>query len=286
MEKVVARDSFSVMPLSGHTGAEIAGVDLSGRVGEPTRKKLNQAFLDHAVIAIRDQKLNAPQFLEAMKIFGDIFLQHNPRFAVAECPQIHYISNQEKFEDGRVYIPGEGYHTDHSNDVEPPKATALYAVKLPKTGGDTQFVNMYQAYDALHEVMKKRIDGLQARHVYQSKYSERQLPSLAQERRKIASGSVTHPIVRTHPLTGRKALYINPIRIEGIVGMPEQEALSLLDELLEHATQEKFQYRHKWKAGDLVIWDNRCLMHKANGDYPVSELRYLYRVMLKDDRPV
>jgi taurine dioxygenase len=286
MEKVVARDSFSVMPLSGHTGAEIAGVDLSGPVGEPTRKKLNQAFLDHAVIAIRDQKLNAPQFLEAMKIFGDIFLQHNPRFAVAECPQIHYISNQEKFEDGRVYIPGEGYHTDHSNDVEPPKATALYAVKLPKTGGDTQFVNMYQAYDALHEVMKKRIDGLQARHVYQSKYSERKLPSLTQDRMKIASESVTHPIVRTHPRTGRKALYINPIRVEGIVGMPEQEALSLLDELLEHATQEKFQYRHKWKAGDLVIWDNRCLMHKANGDYPVSELRYLYRVMLKDDRPV
>jgi taurine dioxygenase len=287
MEKVaVARDSFSVTPFPGHTGAGIAGVDLSGTAGEPTRKKLNQAFLDYSVIAIRDQKLNAPQFLEAMKIFGDIFLQHNPRFAVPECPQIHYISNQEKFEDGRVYIPGEGYHTDHSNDVEPPKATALYALKLPKTGGDTQFVNMYQAYDALPEAMKRRIDGLQARHVYQSKYSERRLPSLTQERRKITSGSVVHPIVRTHPATGRKALYINPIRIEGIVGMPEQKALSLLDELLEHATQEKFQYRHKWKPGDLVIWDNRCLMHKANGDYPVSEVRYLYRVMLKDDRTV
>jgi taurine dioxygenase len=238
------------------------------------------------VIAIRDQKLNAPQFLEAMKIFGEIFLQHNPRFAVPECPQIHYISNQDKFEDGRVYIPGEGYHTDHSNDVEPPKATALYAVKLPKTGGDTQFVNMYEAYDALPEEMKNRIDGLQARHVYQSKYSERKLPSLTEERRKIASGSVVHPVVRTHPGTGRKAIYINPIRIEEIVGMPEQKALSLLDELLKHATQEKFQYRHKWKAADLVIWDNRCLMHKANGDYPVSEVRYLYRVMLKGDRPV
>ena len=112
-ESAVARDSFSVTPLSGHTGAEIAGVDLSSPVGEPTRKRLNQAFLDHCVIAIRDQKLSAPQFLQAMKIFGEIFLQHNPRFAVPECPQIHYISNQEKFEDGRVYIPGEGYHTDH-----------------------------------------------------------------------------------------------------------------------------------------------------------------------------
>jgi len=286
MEKVaVARDSFSVARLSDHTGAEIAGVDLSAPLGEPTRKRLNQAFLDHCVIAIRDQKLNAPRFLEAMKIFGEIFLQHNPRFAVPECPQIHYISNQEKFEDGRVYIPGEGYHTDHSNDVEPPKATALYAVKLPKTGGDTQFVNMYEAYDALGEAMKRHIDGVQARHVYQSKYSKRKLPSLSQERSKIASESVLHPIVRTHPGTGRKALYINPIRIEGVVGMPEQKALALLDELLEHATQEKFQYRHKWKAGDVVIWDNRCLMHKANGDYPVSEVRYLYRLMLKGDRP-
>jgi taurine dioxygenase len=285
-EAAVNRSSFSVTPLSAHTGAEVAGLDVSGPVDEETHARLNQAFLDHAVIAIRDQRLNAPQFLEAMKIFGEIFLQHNPRFAVPECPQIHYISNQEKLEDGRVYIPGEGYHTDHSNDIEPPKATALYAVKLPKSGGDTQFVNMYEAYDALPEDIKKRIEGLQARHVYQSKYSERKLPRLAEERRQIASESVVHPIVRKHPGTGRKAIYINPIRIEEIVGMSEREAVLLLDELLEHATQEKFQYRHKWKAGDVVIWDNRCLMHKANGDYPVSDVRYLYRVMLKGDRPV
>jgi taurine dioxygenase len=272
--------SFSVAPLSAHIGAEIAAIDLRAPVDEQTRKGLNQAFLDHAVIAIRDQKLNAPQFLEAMKIFGEIFLQHNPRFAVPGCPQIHYISNQDKLEDGRVYIPGEGYHTDHSNDIEPPKATALHAVKLPNSGGDTQFVNMYAAYDALPEETKRRIEGLRARHVYQSKYSERKLPRLAGEREKIGSGSVVHPIVRMHPATGRKAIYINPIRIEEIVGMPEREALLLLDELLEHATQKKFQYRHKWKLGDVVIWDNRCLMHKANGDYPVSEVRYLYRVML------
>lgn len=278
--------SFSVTPLSAHTGAEVIGVDLSAPVDAQTRDRLNQAFLDHSVIAIRDQKLSAPQFLEAMKIFGDIFLQHNPRFAVPECPQIHYISNQDKFEDGRVYIPGEGYHTDHSNDLAPPKATALCAVKLPRRGGDTQFVNMCEAYDALPETMRNRIGGLQARHVYQSRHSERNLPHLAEARKKIASESVVHPLVRTHPGTGRKAIYINPIRIEEIVGMPEHEALVLLDELLEHATQAKFQYRHQWKVGDVVIWDNRCLMHKANGDYPVSEVRYLYRVMLKGDRPV
>jgi taurine dioxygenase len=282
----VSRGFFSVTPLSRHIGAEVVGIDLSRPADEETRERLNQAFLDYSVIAIRDQKLNASQFMEAMKIFGEIFLQHNPRFAVPECPQIHYISNQDKLEDGRVYIPGEGYHTDHSNDVEPPMATALYAVNLPSTGGDTQFVNMYAAYDALPEETKGRIDGLQARHVYQSKYSERKLPHLAGGREKVASGSVVHPIVRTHPGTGRRAIYINPIRVEEIVGMSEQNALLLLDELLQHATQERFQYRHKWKIGDVVIWDNRCLMHKANGDYPISEVRYLYRVMLRGDRPV
>ena len=231
------RGSVSVTPLSAHTGAEITGVDLRGPVDTQTRKRLNQAFLDHSVIAIREQNLDAPQFLAAVKIFGEIFLQHNPRFAVPECPQIHYISNQDKLEDGRVYIPGEGYHTDHSNDIEPPKATVLHAVKLPNGGGDTQFVNMSQAYEALPEGIKERIEGLQARHVYQSKHSQRKLPRLAEERSKIGSDSVVHPIVRTHPETGRKAIYINPIRIEEILGMPEQKALPLLDELLEHATQ-------------------------------------------------
>lgn len=278
--------SFSLKPLSPHTGAEIRGIDLRQPVDEATRTALNQAFVDHAVLAIRDQKLDAPQFLEAMKIFGEIFPQHNSRFAVPECPAIHYISNQDKLEDGKVYIPGEGYHTDHSNDEVPPKATVLHAVKLPNTGGDTQFVNMYEAYDALPEATKKRIDGLQAKHVYQSKYSERKLPKLPGEKKRIETGSVIHPLVRTHPKSGRKAIYVNPIRIEEIIGMSEAEALPLLDELLGHATQLKFQYRHKWNSGDVVIWDNRCLLHKANGDYPVAEVRYLYRLMLKGERPV
>jgi taurine dioxygenase len=159
-------------------------------------------------------------------------------------------------------------------------------VKLPNTGGDTQFVNMAEAYDALSVATKKRIDGLQARHVYQSRFSERKLPKLPGERSTIATKSVVHPLVRTHPQSGRKAIYINPIRIEEIIGMNEAQALPLLDELLEHATQAKFQYRHKWKSGDVVIWDNRCLLHKANGDYPVEQVRYLYRLMLKGERPV
>jgi taurine dioxygenase len=276
---------FSVTPLSSHTGAEVKGIDLRHPVDAATRHGLNRAFVDRAVLAIRDQQLSAPQFLDAMKVFGEIFPQHNTRFQVPGCPQIHYISNQDKLEDGRVYIPGEGYHTDHSNDEEPPKATALHAVKLPNAGGDTQFVNMAEAYDALPAGARSRIDGLKARHVYQSRFSERKLPKLPGERKTIETRSVIHPLVRTHPETERKAIYINPIRIEEIVGMEQADALALLDELLEHATQAKFEYRHKWRSGDVVIWDNRCLLHKANGDYPVEQVRYLYRLMLKGTRP-
>jgi len=134
--------------------------------------------------------------------------------------------------------------------------------------------------------MRARIDGLKARHVYQSRHSARKLMGLPDEKRKVIAAFVDHPLVRTHPETGRKAIYINPIRIEEIVGMAEPQALRLLDDLLAHATQLKFEYRHEWQSGDVVIWDNRCLLHKANGDYPVEEVRYLYRLMLKGDTPV
>ena len=277
--------TLEIRPLSEHTGAEARGVDLSGPVGADTRARLNRAFSEHSVLAIRGQSLTADQMLAAVQLFGDVFHQHNTRFALPECPQIHYLSNQDKYEDGTRYIPGAGYHTDHSNDVMPPKATVLLAIELPDRGGDTQYVNMHRAYEDLPAETKERIADLRGIHVYQSKYSERKLVGLSPEAQKKVPKTVEHPIVRTHPETGRKSLYVNPIRIEGIVGMPEGEALGLLDELLAHATQEKYQYRHRWQPGDMVMWDNRCLLHKANGDYDHSRTRYLYRVMLKGDKP-
>ena len=279
--------SVTITKLSLHTGAEVRGADLTQPLPLSLRELLSRAFVAHSVLVVRDQRLDASQFLAAMQNFGEIFPQHNPRFAVRECPLVHYISNQDKLEDGSVYIPGEGYHTDHSNDPVPPKATALHAVKLPAAGGDTQFVNMHEAYEALSDAMRRRIDGRMARHVYQSRYSERKLPQLAGERRiTVGTATVLHPLVRTHPESGRKALYINPIRIEEIVGMETDEALALLDELLAHSMQPRFEYRHQWQPGDTVIWDNRCLLHKANGDYPVSQVRYLYRLMLRGERPI
>lgn len=278
--------SYAITPLSEHTGAEVRGIDLTRPVDDTTRTRLNEAFIERSVLVLRDQHLTPHQLLAAVGLFGEVFPQHNPRFALPECPLIRYISNQDFFPDGPRYIPGEGYHTDHSNAVCPPKATVLHAVSLPDRGGDTQYVNMQIAYDGLPEKTKRRLDGLQAVHVYQSRHSARKLMALSSEARDRVPEAVTHPVVRTHPESGRKAIYINPIRIEGIVGMAEAQALALLADLLEHATQLKYEYRHQWQPGDLVIWDNRSLLHKANGDYEMGQLRYLYRVMLQGDTPV
>ena len=276
---------YSIAPLSEHTGAEICGIDLAQPIDVETRDRLNRVFADRAVLAFRDQHLTPAQLVAAVELFGEVFPQHNSRFALPECPLVHYISNQDFYPDGRRYIPGEGYHTDHSNAAMPPKATVLHAVRLPERGGDTQYVNMMAAFDALPDATKRRIDGLRAVHVYQSRHSARKLMTLTKESRERVPEAVVHPIVRTHPETGRKAIYINPIRIEGIVGMAEDEALALLGDLLDHATRPEFEYRHRWRQGDLVMWDNRSLLHKANGDYDMNQVRYLYRIMLQGDVP-
>jgi taurine dioxygenase len=277
--------AMEIRRLTNHAGAEAVGIDLTKPVSAETKAALNRAFVDHSVLVIREQSLNPAQVLAAVELFGAVFHQHNTKFAIPECPQIHYISNQDRFPDGTRYIPGEGWHTDHSNDTRPPKATVLHAVTLPDKGGDTQFANMAAAYAALPGSTRDRLTGLMAIHIYQSSHSARKLMGLSETNKERVPKAVLHPIVRTHPENGRKSIYINPIRIEGIVGLDHKEALPLLDELLEHATRDEFQYRHEWRAGDLVMWDNRCLLHKANGDYDMDQTRYLYRVMLQGDVP-
>jgi len=278
--------SWTLTQLSDITGAAVSGLDLTQPVEPATRARLNHAFSEHSVLVIRGQHLTPVQTLTAVQLFGEIFPQHNTRFALPACPQIHYISNQDTYPDGRRYIPGEGWHTDHSNDVRPPKATILHAVSLPDRGGDTEYANMAAAWDALPQSMQQRLAGLLAIHVYQSSHSNRKLMGLSDANKERVPNAVLHPLVRTHPETGRKAIYINPIRVEGIVGLDHKEALPLLDDLLAHATQPRFIYRHQWQPGDLVMWDNRCLLHKANGDYDMAQLRYLYRVMLQGSVPV
>jgi taurine dioxygenase len=276
---------MEIRPLSAHTGAEVRGIDLSRPVSDEQRDAMYRAFVDRSVLVVRDQTLAPAQLLDAVGLFGAVFPQQNTKFAVADCPQIHYVSNQDRYPDGRRYIPGDGWHTDHSNAVRPPKATVLHAVRLPDKGGDTQYANMAAAYGGLPDTLRDRIAPLMGIHVYQSSHSARQLMALSDSDKERVPNAVLHPLVRTHPESGAKSIYLNPIRIEGILGLDHKEALPLLDALLAHATAERFQYRHAWKPGDLVMWDNRCLLHKANGDYDMGQVRYLYRVMLQGDVP-
>jgi taurine dioxygenase len=277
--------SFSLMPLTGHTGAEVRGIDLRESLDHGTRAALNRAFVVHHVLVIRDQDFSPEQFKSAARVFGEL-QQHDKReHHVPGHPDVYYVSNDE-IVNGRRIIPGETFHTDHSNHPAPPKATTLFAVQLPSRGGDTQYVNMHFAYDDLPEAMKQRLTGLRAKHVYLSKYSPRPLGAIDEASVRALPPAGIHPIVRTHPENDRKALYLNPVRMEEIVGMPDDEAQGLISELMAHATQQKYEYRHQWRQGDMVIWDNRSVLHQANPDYDMNERRYLYRLMLKGEVPV
>src|SRR5882757_10719650 len=277
--------SFSITPLTDRTAAEVVGIDFAQPVDADTRSTLTRAFADHHVMVMRDQHFTPDQFVAAARIFGELLPHDKKERHVAGHPEVEYISNEEVV-NGKRIIPGETFHTDHSNHPRPPKATTLFAVELPSSGGDTQYVNVHDAYDDLPEDTKRRIDGLKAVHVFQSKYSPRELRPLSENSAKVLPPPGVHPLVRTHPENGRKALYLNPVRIESIVGMEDDEALDLVAQLMTHATQKKFEYRHQWRYGDMVIWDNRSVLHKANPDYDMNERRYLYRLMLKGEVPV
>lgn len=276
--------THAITPLTSHTGAEVTGIDLCEPVDATVRAALNDAFVRHHVLVIRAQHFAPPQFKIAAQVFGELQPHDKKAHHVPGHPDVSYVSNDE-IVDGRRIIPGETFHTDHSNHPAPPKATTLFAVQLPPRGGDTQYVNMHLAYDELPEAMKRRINGLRAKHVYLSKYSPRPLGAIDPESVRALPPPGIHPIVRTHPENGRKALYLNPVRMEEIPGMADDEAQALIGELMAHATQRKYEYRHQWRAGDMVIWDNRSVMHQANADYDMKEHRYLYRLMLKGGPP-
>jgi taurine dioxygenase len=276
--------SYTIAPIGERTGAEVTGLDFTREIDREIRAALVRALAERHVLVMRDQNFTPDQFNAAAQLFGELQPHDKKERHVPGHPGVDYVSNDE-IVDGRRIIPGETFHTDHSNHPAPPKATLLFAVELPSSGGDTQYVNMHDAYDDLPAATKRKIEGLKAIHVYQSKYAPRLLGPITEESRRKLPPPGVHPLVRTHPENGRKALYLNPVRIEGIVGMADEDALVLIDELMRHATQLKYEYRHKWRRGDWVIWDNRSVMHQANPDYDMRERRYLYRLMLKGEIP-
>jgi alpha-ketoglutarate-dependent taurine dioxygenase len=272
--------SCTITPMTEHTGAEVRGVDLREPIDDATHAALNRAFVNHHVLVIRDQDFSPEQFKRAAQVFGALQQHDKKQHHIPGHPDVSYVSNDE-FMNGKRVIPGETFHTDHSNHQAPPKATTLFAVQLPSRGGDTQYVNMHRAYEELPDDVRERIDGLWAVHVYLSKYSPRALGPIDEASLRNVPPPGIHPLVHTHRDNGRKALYLNPVRIESIEGMDDRDALALIDELMRHATQQKYEYRHQWRHGDMVIWDNRSVMHQANPDYDMSERRYLYRLMLQ-----
>jgi taurine dioxygenase len=276
--------SFTITPVTEHTGAEVSGIDVTQPIDTQTRAALNRALADSHVLIMHDQHFSPEQFKAAVQLFGELQPHDKRERHVPGHPDVDYICNDE-IVDGKRIIPGETFHVDHSNHPRPPKVTTLFAVQLPSSGGDTQYVNMHHAYDDLPEATKQKIDRLKAVHVYLSKYSPRSLGKISEESRSKLPPPGVHPLVRTHPENGRKALFLNPVRMESIVGMEDQDALALIDELMRHATQKKYEYRHKWRPGDWVLWDNRSVMHQANPDYDMNERRYLYRLMLKGEVP-
>ncbi|HVM77446.1 MAG TPA: TauD/TfdA family dioxygenase [Stellaceae bacterium] len=278
---------LTLTKLSPSLGIAAEGVDLHGPLSRDTAEALRRALLDNLVLCIRGQSVKPPEYLEAMRAFGTPMKQTRIASRHGEIAEITILSSEDRDElgDGKRLVVGAHWHSDDSYKRVPCSLTMLYGVEVPPVGGDTQFTNMYAAYDDLSPAMKERIANLKVVHRYDSSRKGTRIATLRADESAELPDAV-HPIVRTHPETGRKALYLNPNRMERIVGMDREESDRLLDELTRHATQAKYQYRHKWRAGDILIWDNRCTMHKANADYPEGSRRFMHRIIVEGTVPV
>lgn len=275
--------TMEISPISARFGARITAIDLKKDLDEDIRVKLKSLLSDYAVLVFPDQFLGPAELVRAGEIFGNLMPQQLQKYVLADFPMVGYNSTKDlPLKDGKLQVRGENYHTDHSNSVCPPRATALSAVKIPSKGGDTQFVDVRQAFDDLPSSLQEKIIPLRSLHVHESSRSPRTFTKLSEEDfAKIPK--VFQPLVIQHPDSRRPALYLNTGRMEGIETMDTEEGFALINSLYEHATDSKYEYRHRWVEGDFVIWDNRSVMHQANADYNPEEFRYLYRIMVEGD---
>ncbi len=275
--------SLSVTPLSKTLGAEITGVDLSKPVAPTEVTAIQRALTDHLVIVVRAQSLKPSELIRGLRLFGDTMLQHRSDILLDGHPEIAVLDsrNASVEADGEAYPDGSrDWHTDHTNHARPPKVTALYAIKLPGAGGgDTGFANMHAAYDALPTELKTRLAPLKSHNKIESH------AHLAAADKARFGSIQTHPIIRTHPVTGRKAVYIHPGKAVKIDGLTETETRAFIDALLPHLIKLEFTYRHKWQPGELVLWDNRSLLHLAYRDYDPRQGRIMQRVLLQGEVP-
>lgn len=279
--------AMKITKLSEYIGAEVTGIDLRQPVDADTQQRLNAALIDNVALVIRDQEFTPQQFEQAVRLFGELMDQDSPQFAVEGAPLLRKVSNRNRDRSGKVIKAGTYYHTDHTNQVIPPKYTTLFAVEIPDRGGNTSVVNMRAGYSALPDDVKKRIDGMKTTNVrLGSAVKHARNPNSVEEQDLLKPTPVLQPLVRTNGDNGTKALYFHPNKVENIVGMTPEKSQDLLEELMLLAVKPEFEYSHKWRRGDMFIWDNRSALHKAHhGDYDPSQHRLLYRALVKGERP-
>lgn len=279
---------FEINPLSDALGAEIIGLDLSDSIDEETFAMVHQAHLDFLVLVFRDQKITPDQQIAFSRRFGDLSIHVYDQFLLPGYPEILKVSNKKKADGDFTGLASAGrrWHSDLSYTQTPSLGSLLYALEIPPTGGDTLFNNMYRAYDTLPDVTKTRIEGLRAEFLIGSarKFAaDDGRPALTPEQMEKVP-VVDHPVVRTHPETNRKALYVNHAHTVRILGLDEAESENLLAELTQHSVQSELVYRHQWSQNDLVFWDNRCCMHIAEPP-PHNTNRHMHRTTVVGEIP-
>ena len=260
-----------------HCGVEVTGVALAPDIPVQTIRDIEGLLVTHGVVFFRDQHLTREQHRDLGRRFGALHI-HPAAPAPEGFPEILLI----KADDKRRGAAGGGWHSDVSCDLEPPAASMLYMKQMPDVGGDTLFSSMYAAYDALSDRMKTHLDGLTAVHASDDVYRGGGYRSADQG---ATTPRAEHPVVRTHPVTGRKALYVNSIFTRYIRGVPRKEGEALLRYLLDHVADPSFQCRFRWEVDSIAFWDNRCVQHYATNDY-YPQVRHAERITIAGDRPV
>ena len=270
-------------PLSEHTGVEITGVD-TGRLDEDGFRSIYRAWLDYGVAVVRDQTLEIGEFIAYSRRFGHVVPHPSRSTRHPGYPEVTVLGTGKFDADGRlneaVYRRGAAnWHTDGAYDEEPFKATQLYALAVPGRGGDTHFSSMHRAWDALPGRLKTLLEGRRGAFTYGGRTAGANALLNPEDR---GQAPAFHPLARVHSETGRTSLYFDPGKILYIEGLAPAESDAVIDELEERMVVADARYDHRWRVGDVVIWDNRCMVHKAAGDYPPEEDRIHWRTSIKE----
>ena len=289
MTTIAPPSPATTRPIDGAFAAEVLDLDLSRPLDDLGFERLHRAWLVHHVLVFRDQRITPGQQVAFSRRFGPLQIHVLRDFQLPGHPEVLIVSNV--IEDGRPIGLGDAgayWHSDLSYKARPSMGSLLHAQELPADGGDTLFADQHAAWEALPDGLKRTIAPLRAEHSYLAHYEDLRArnpyrPKLTQAQIDEVS-PVAHPIVRTHPETGRQALFVNEHFTTRIIGWPEDESRALLDELCRHATDERFVYRHRWAPHDLVLWDNRSVQHLAAGT-PAELRRKLYRTTIEGDVP-